>query len=189
MASVTEEENIIFKKKHLTVKKLGDCQYRCEFCIENNHIYIEKLVNFFLIEIAYELNKDIFDDYKMQKSSDRTATAFFLFRHFFADIGLKQTYIIASLFQKTDKAHAKFIASTDIDSAPDGIHIPLGAEKLLFHDVVLEYDIVNPHTVNFCLYFDINYKKDIPAFVEKFAVSVFSKMLLRIKQFIENYKL
>ena len=91
------ESKIIFTKNDINIEK-KDNNYHLLVSLANPNIYIPKLIDFSLLDIFYALNKDIFDDYKMTIHNDNKATIYFLFKHYYADLGITQKYVYLNVF-------------------------------------------------------------------------------------------
>ena len=86
------EPEIIYNKNNITIKKCETNTYQLLFSLENRNIYLEKIINFTLLDVIYALNRYIFDDYKVTIHNESEASVCFLFKHFLRDLGLPQKY-------------------------------------------------------------------------------------------------
>jgi hypothetical protein len=178
------ESKIIFTKNDINIEK-KDNNYHLLVSLANPNIYIPKLIDFSLLDIFYALNKDIFDDYKMTIHNDNKATIYFLFKHYYADLGITQKYVYLNVFIEKNQTDIQFKCST-IDSHKP-YNLPKGVELLLFNNIDVNCNIITQHNVELSSIMILNSKFIIPEFLEKFSMTMFSKIILRIKQFIENY--
>jgi hypothetical protein len=59
MEKSTEEELVeLFNKENCTFKRYGLNKYLLEYFMENKNIYMEKIIDFSLIQLIYNLNHD-----------------------------------------------------------------------------------------------------------------------------------
>ena len=176
----------IYNKNGIIIKKRETNNYQLAFSLENQNIYLEKIINFTLLDVFYELNKDIFDDYKLIIHNDNNASAYFLFKHFMRDLGLPQKYVYINIVLESSKNLIQFKAQTIQNEIPENLQT--GVELLEVTDVTVDCLLETQHKMNYSSILTMYSKIEILDFLEKFAASVFSKIFLRIKQFIENYK-
>ena len=99
------EQNVIMDKKDYRMTKINKNTYVFEYSIENNQVLLEKIITLDFIEMIHEINKeDIFEDFYIEKHSDKSATVFILFKHFLSDFGLPQKYAhLDVIFEQHDK--------------------------------------------------------------------------------------
>ena len=64
--------------------------FNLQYRIINKQMYLDKLINFQFLNIIYELNKSLFDDFKIQIISQHQATIYILFKWLFKDFDIKQ---------------------------------------------------------------------------------------------------
>jgi hypothetical protein len=99
-----ENNPIIFNKNGFKIFKQERNSYLVTFDIENPHIYIKKLVNFKFLDIVFEVNKDIIDNYSVditEEYENKTeVNVVITLKHLFADLGLPQKYINTNVVMK-----------------------------------------------------------------------------------------
>jgi hypothetical protein len=61
-------------------------------------------------------------------------------------------------------------------------------DLLLLNDISVNFSIKNANNVDFSASIELQSKNEVLEFVEQFSIKILSKMFLRIKQLIENYK-
>jgi hypothetical protein len=185
---MNSEVKTVFEKNNIIIKKQGINKYFLFFSLENQNIYIPQIINLSIIDAFCFLNKDIIHDYKLTIHDELNGNVFILFKHFFPDFGLQQLYIYLNIsIQKNDKT-LKIISQQISDNIPN--NLPANAELLLLDDINIDCVIENQHKLHFSNSLIMNNTKiEIPDFFEKFGLNILSKIIIRIKQFIEKYKL
>jgi hypothetical protein len=64
------DSEILFEKDGLRFLKIKKNFYNLLFSMENNNIILEKIIDFNLVNIIYELNKDIYEKMNLTKIND-----------------------------------------------------------------------------------------------------------------------
>lgn len=180
------DSDTIYDKNGIIIKKQAKNNYHLYFSLENSNIYLEKIINFTMLDVFYALNRDIFDNYKLIIYNENNATVYFLFKHFLRDLGLPQKYVYINIVLENNNNLIQFKAQTIQNKIPE--NLPSDVELLEINDIVVDCLLETPHKMNYSSILTMYSKIEILDFLEKFATSVFSKIFLRIKQFIENYK-
>lgn len=182
---MTDSETI-YDKNGIIIKKQETNNYQLFFSLENQNIYLEKIINFTLLDVFYALNRDIFDDYKLTIHNNNNASVYFLFKHFMRDLGLPHKYIYINIVLEKSEKLIQFKAQTINNTTPD--NLPSDLELLEMNDIIVDCVLETPHKMNYSSTLKLYSKIEILDFLEKFSMNVLSKIFLRIKQFIENYK-
>ena len=179
---------IIIEKQDCTFARLKKNEYRITFTIQNNFIHLPSIINFDLVKLLYELNKDIFSSVTLEKINENEAITTLLMKHFFVDLGLPQKYAYFHIEKKEEfeeeKYNINFYSKTIFAEKPE--IIPDEADLLAFKDMNLLIEIENSHKVNIVSSILLYENQDIPFFVEKFIGQIIYKIFNRLKQFIEN---
>jgi len=180
------ELEIIYNKDNIIIKKSKINTYHLLFSLQNPNMYLGKIVNFKLLDALYALNGDIFDDYKLNIHNENEATVYFLFKHFLRDLGLPQKYTYINLGLEKNNNFIQFKAETIQNTIPE--KLPENVELLVINNINIDCVLENQHKLSFQSMITIHSKIALADFLEKFALKIFSRIFLRIKQFIENYK-
>jgi hypothetical protein len=186
MEKSTEEELVeLFNKENCTFKRYGLNKYLLEYDMENKNIYIEKIIDFSLIQLIYTLNPDIYEHIEFNKINDNEAVAILLMKHFFEDIGFPQRYSFMNIKKIVEKNKILFKAQTIINKQKPA-QIPAEAEVLYIDDLTCVCDLITAHKVK--ISFDINFNSGfhIPLFAEKMIGVIIHKIFKRLKLFIEK---
>lgn len=180
-----EELIELFNKENFVFKRYGVNKYLLEFDIENKNIYMEKIIDFSLIELIYKLNPDIYLHIDFNKINENEVVAILLMKHFFEDVGLPQRYSFMNIKKTIEKNRILFKAQTIIQNEKPE-KIPIEAEILNIDNLTCICDLITPHKVK--ISFDINFNSGfaIPLFAEKLVGVIIHKIFKRLKQFIEK---
>jgi hypothetical protein len=181
-------EQIILNKKNLKVIKNKKNEYSILYNIKNSNIYLQKIINFNLIQLICEINKEIFDEYKVEIINENEARIYILMKHYFKEVGLPLRYSYLNIkLIKTDNA-VEYQFTTIYNEMPNNVKIPENASLLPMNNMEVICIILDNHNIK--LRHNIYYSEHfiIPDFLEKFSLTLFSKMFIRTKQFIENIK-
>jgi hypothetical protein len=182
-----EKEELIelFNKENFIFKRYGVNKYLLEFDIENKNIYMEKIIDFSLIELIYKLNPDIYLHIDFNKINENEVVAILLMKHFFEDVGLPQRYSYMNIKKTIEQNRILFKAQTIIQNEKPQ-KIPIEAEILNIDNLTCICDLITPHKVK--ISFDINFNSGfaIPLFAEKMVGVIIHKIFKRLKLFIEK---
>jgi hypothetical protein len=180
---------VIIKKKNLQVIKNKTNDYSILYNIKNPNIYLPQIINFSFIKLIYQLNQEVFEDCHIEEISDTESKVYILVKHYFKELGLpkRYTYLNAKIIKTQTDILFKFATIYD-ELPPNSVNMPQDATLLPMDNMDVSYHIINQHNV--VARHDIHFaaKFDIPEFVEKFSLTLFSKMFIRTKQFIDNIK-
>lgn len=185
MNNESNNERVIMEKKDYKMTKISKNSFLFEYDIENKTVFLEKIITLDFITIIHEINKaDIFEDFYLEKHSDKSATVFILFKHFFDDFGIPQKY--AHLDVKLENTTNQIIFTTTTNNNLPKRNLKPSVELLQISHVTTTCNFINPHKVNIKTTANFHNTTDFPEFVEKMATTIIGKIFLRSKQFIEK---
>lgn len=195
-----EKEEILFEKNTIRISKTVNEEYHMQCEIENKNLILEKIIDFEMMKLVYDLNKDIYEKTELYKISDSEADIFFIMKDLFPDLGIPQRFAYLKvkkqvekdpLTQKTSKIvfQSQFILDENGEfKRPE--HVAQNIFPLPIERMDIECIFFNEHKMYFSNKIKINQKKmKIPAFLEKMTSQIIYKVFLRLKQFIDNYTL
>lgn len=176
-------ETELFNKEGFSFTKSGKNNYHFTFNVTNENIYIEKILDFHLLKVIYDLNPDIYEKSQVNIINETEAEITLLLKHFFKDIGLPQRYSFVHM-TKTVEHNLISFSGKSILTKPD--NIPCDVQLLPINNVTSAFQILSPHTamITFHIIFE-NYLV-VPTFAEKIIGLLLFKLFKRTKQFIEN---
>ena len=175
----------IYIKNDFVITRQERNKYYVNFSMQNNKTYLDSIINFNIMTILYEMNKDIFDDYKVQIINEEEADVYFLIKHFFSDLGLPQKYFHMHVKKVIDK-ESNVISFACENSTIDHLVIPNKGDIANIDNIFINCHFTSKHNVFINYKMFINPEVEIPAFMEKIMGIVASKIFLKTKQFIEN---
>ena len=178
------EQKIILQKDGLTFKKEARNHYTLHHFLENENIIMEKIIDFSLIKLVYDLNPDVYMKSSVNKLNENQATIFCLLNHFFEDFGLPQRYSHVHCVKKKEGNIISFKNQTIYDKT--SLDLPEEAEIMPLRELDASFTIINDHKIeaNCEVKFDPNLT--IPIFAEKMIGVILLKVFKRLKQFIEK---
>lgn len=181
------DQEVLFDKNGLKLIKPAKNNYNLQFTLENNNIILSKIIDFSLIKLIYDLNKDVYEKVNIEKINENEANIFFLMKHFFEDLGLPQKF--SFFYIKKIETNNKIIFNSKTITTYRPIDIPDEAEVLNIDNFTTICEIINPHKIlfNFNIFFSENV--NIPNFAEKFIGQIINKIFNSLKQFIENVRM
>ena len=183
------ERKIILEKDNFIFVRVRKNEYEINFTIQNNFIHLPSIINFDLLKLLYELNKDIFSSVTLEKINENSAITTLLMKHFFVDLGLSQKYAYFHIEKKeTNKEKEKYniIFNSKTIFAEKPKIIPDEASLVPFHDINISAEVETSHKVNIFCSILLQENQDIPFFIEKFMSQIMYKIFNRLKQFIEK---
>lgn len=183
------EDIVLFKKEGFVFRKLGDHHYSLNFSMQNNNIILHKIINFDLVNLIYELNKDVYVSHNLEKQTENTATITFLIKHLFEDLGLPQRYSYINVVRKEcpEKNQILFFNTSIKTERPP--NIPETAQLLAMDLLTITCTSITQHQVLFNVDVKIDKEVNIPTVSEKIMGIIFYKIFNRLKEFIENVRI
>jgi hypothetical protein len=136
----------IIEKKDINMERIDKNKYILNFAIENKKIYIKNIINFNIMKILYEVNKDILEDFKMNLHDDKNGECYFLLKHFFSDLGLPQKYIHLDI-KKIDDPENNTILFVCKNNITNTLNIPKTGEQLDYEAMFFKCKLINDHCV------------------------------------------
>jgi len=173
------------------MKKINTGEYNIQFYLENNNIQLDKIIDFHLLKLLYELNQDIYETVDLKIFNENQATLLAINKHLFQDLGISQKYSHLKI-SKTIVGTGKIIFDLQTLKTNPSEHsmshlIPEKAEQLPIEQFIIACNVINQHKIEFGINFKIDIDMiELPDFVENALCKIFIKMFKRVKQFIEN---
>jgi hypothetical protein len=191
MENQNNSSKVIKEKNGMKLIRNSDNTFNFSCTIENNNIYLDKIINFELIKIIFDINDDIYEKVVMNKIDENNVEFIFVMKHFFAEIGLPQRYYHFIMNKKIDNNTNKIIFTSNPINNIKPDFISKYIEFLPIHKMDFECDFTtsqrNKMLFNAFIVFDK--KLNIPEYVEKIVGLIVNKIFIRVKQFIEMYRI
>lgn len=181
----TDAFEMIHNKDGTAIFKLADGCFRIGFSIVNKNTMLNSILNFDLMKLVHDLNKDICEKMELQKLDDSYAIMTLLIKNFFEDLGIPQKFSCLQIHKQVfNEQETEFIFSTFTNYKPSWL--PSDLELAYIDKMTLRCFCENPHQVNFDCMIKFPNNQNLPAFVQKMSVMIVHKIINRLKQFIEN---
>jgi hypothetical protein len=181
-----DQFEILFEKDGLKFTRVQKNNYQLEFTMENNNIYLSEIIDFNLIQLLYDLNKDIYEYVNLTKINDNEANILLVMTHFFDDIGLSQKYSYLNMKKINEPNKIIFKSESILSETPN--HVPENAELMKIVESTNTCKIITNHKINFITDIKFEPNTNVPNFVEKLIGMILNKIFKRLKLFIENIK-
>ena len=178
------EPKTILQKDGLSFKKEAKNHYTLHHFLENDNIIMEKIIDFSLIKLVYDLNPDVYHTSSVTKLDDNQAIIFFLLKHFFEDFGLPQRYSYVHCIKNREGNAISFTNKTIYDTK--SLDIPEDAEIMPLQELNATFTIINDHKIEAICDVKFDKKLTIPVFAEKMIGVILLKVFKRLKLFIEK---
>jgi hypothetical protein len=183
---------LLLDKEGLKFTKIKENNYKIDFMIENNHIILEKVIDFHLIKLVYDLNKDIYENVQLVQLNEHEVIVTAIMKHLFEDIGLPQKCSHIHMTKKTELNKIIFHSKTIYNNIPENVSKEIQLKNLELSEIdnmETICQILTPHQIHFTFQILLNKNTIIPPFVEKMITTIVTKIFKRVKQFIENVRL
>ena len=191
-------EKVFFEKDSIRISKTPEDEYHMQCMIENNQLLLEKIMNFDLLKLIYDLNVDVYEKTELHKINESEANILFIMKNLFPDLGMPQRFAYLKVrrsverdpfFQKTKKIvfQSEFILD-EKGLMVKPAHLSKDVYPLPIEKLETECLFLSDHKMHISNKIKINSGKfNIPAFIEKILSKIIYKVFSRVKQFIENF--
>ena len=180
-----EESSILYEKNGTKIIKMENGNYNLFFSIENKKICLSSVINFDLIKLIYDLNKDICEKVNLEKHDENNAVITVLIKNLFGDLGLPQKYSCLYILKSCQNNTIIFDLTTKSNERPYWINKDI--ELANIKSIKLICDLSgSQHKVDFKCVIDFQEDTEAPVFIQKVSVMIINKIINRLKQFIEN---
>lgn len=182
---------IISEKNGMKLIRSPDNIFNFVCTIENKNIYLDKIINFELVKLIFEINNDIYEKVIMNKIDENNAEFIFIMKHFFADIGLPQRYYHFILTKNFNQKENKITFKSEIinDKKPEFISEDIEFLPINKMDFECQFTSLLRDKMLFNAFIVFDKNLSIPEYVEKVVGLIVNKIFIRVKQFIEMYRI
>ena len=161
--------------------------FNLQYRIINKQMYLDKLINFQFLNIIYELNKSLFDDFKIQIINEDQATIYILFKWLFKEFDMNQCAVVLNINRTILKEQICFECTSVNTINPDLLStIPKHVQILQVNNLTMCVDISNRHNVHVDNTIIFQKKPKTIPHIQKMSTQIISKMIMNTKQFIEK---
>lgn len=182
---------IISEKNGMKLIRSPDNIFNFVCTIENKNIYLDRIINFELVKLIFEINNDIYEKVIMNKIDENNAEFIFIMKHFFADIGLPQRYYHFILTKNFSQHENKISFKSEIinNQKPEFISKDIEFLPINKMDFECQFTSLQRDKMLFNAYIVFDKNLSIPEYVEKVVGLIVNKIFIRVKQFIEMYRI
>ena len=177
-------ENVLYSKDGLLFTKVKKNTYNLTCAIENKRIILSKIIDFNLIKLIYDLNKDIYEKVHMENKNNNEVNATLLMKNMFEDIGMSQKFAYIHIQREIKDSKIIFVSKSIKNTRPE--NVPDDSELMDIENMTIVCDTLDNHKVLFLFHISFDLDLDIPSFVEKIVGVIIGKIFKRVKLFIEN---
>lgn len=177
-------ENVLYSKDGLLFTKIKKNTYNLTCSIENNRIILSKIIDFNLIKLIYDLNKDIYEKVNMENINENEVNATLLMKNMFEDIGMSQKFVYIHIQKEIKDGKIIFISKSIKNKRPE--FVPDDSELMEIDNMTIVCESINNHKIHFSFHISFDLDLNIPNFVEKIVGVIVGKIFKRVKLFIEN---
>ena len=85
-------EKVFFEKENIRMSKTPEDEYHIQCIIENNKLFLEKIIDFDLLKLIYDLNVDVYEKTELHKINESEANILFIMKNLFPDLGMPQRF-------------------------------------------------------------------------------------------------
>ena len=164
--------------------------FNLQYRIINKQMYLDKLLNFQFLNIIYELNKSLFDDFKIQIISEDKSTIYILFKWLFKDFDIKQCAVVLNINRTALKENQICFECTSVSTSVSDANlfytIPEHVKILNVDNLTICFDISDKHNIHVDNTIILQKKPNILPYIQKMIAQIMSKMIINTKQFIEK---
>jgi hypothetical protein len=153
--------------------------------LSNSRYNLKQVININLFQLMYELNKDIIESIQIikQESNKNNVNILLRFNDLAKDLGIKKKFMFSNInyverekdniciFQGKDLTYTHNLENYDKINAPHS-------------NLTIKFD--NEHSALLTYNFEISINDKLPIYMETFPGLLIKKIMLRVKEFIEN---
>ena len=165
----------------------NDNSFNLQYRIINKQMYLDKLINFQFLNIIHELNKSLFDDFKIIINNEDQSTIYILFKWLFKDFDIKQCAVVLNIKRSAlKKEQICFECSNAININDNSFNIPSNVQIIQVDNLTICFDISDKHNIHVDNTIIFQKKPNILPYIQKMTAQIISKMIMNTKQFIEK---
>lgn len=176
---------VLFNKKKVELTKLKKNIYRLESFVENKNIYLEKIINFELIQLFYKVNISFFEIVEFEIINDDEAILFVLMKPLLKELGIQPRYVNLKITKKIENSKV-FFNCVSCDNFINNTHKYDNAIRSPLLAVNITCNLINPHLLNIVetLTFDESYNSFsiMESVLSKFLKIIFKQTMTTIER-------
>lgn len=105
-----ETEKVFIKNPNLFISRIKKNHYKIDITVENKNLFMEKILNFNLIKLIFEINKSNFEECRLEDNENgKEANIYLLVKPLFKELGFFQRYISLHLTKFEENGTMQFL--------------------------------------------------------------------------------
>ena len=181
------EEKVILEKEGIRMVKTNSQKFQLSFSLQNQkNLSLPSILYFDLIQLIQEHNDSFYEKIEMKRVNEQEATLCLLLKPFFSHLGLSQKYLFLQIKRQPLNQCIKFHFDIKQNEKPESI--PEEAELLPIDKILVVCEIIHERQINFSCSVLLSKNHQIPVYMEKMVAIILYKIINRLKQFIDNYR-
>lgn len=181
-----EIEKTFIKKQNLFISRVKPKQYKIDMTVENHQLFMEKLLNFNLVKLIFEINKTNFDECHLEENENgKEADIYLLIKPLFKDLGFFQRYISLHLTRYEDNGSVKFsgVAFPEYGETHNKCKNAIPAP---IKEINISSFLYNPHKMTLNIQIILEDTFEMSTIFEKIFITILKKHNLQFIEFIEK---
>jgi hypothetical protein len=183
-----EKEKVFIQKPKLFISRIKKNHYNVIMTVENPNIFMEKILNFNLIKVIFEVNKNYFESCLLEENENGTeGNLYLLVKPLFKELGVYQRYISLHVTKHENKNNGT------IDFV--GVSFPeYGEKKNLckkammapIKEMPISSQIYNAHKMSLTIQIILEDDFEIPSLLEKIFINLLKDSYSKTIDFLEK---
>lgn len=103
-----QNQKIIIQKPNFLITRNKTNHYQIDFTVENKNIYVSNILNFNLIKLIYEVNKNMFEVIQLDMINENEAKLYLLMKPIMKELGVLQRFTALNISMYTDNKYVYF---------------------------------------------------------------------------------
>jgi len=188
MEKEKEKEKIFVNKPKLIISRIKKNHYNIFMTVENRNIFMEKILNFNLIKVIFEVNKNYFESCLLEENENGTeGDLYLLVKPLFKELGVFQRYISLHVTKHENKQNGT------IDFV--GVSFPEYGKKnnqckkammAPIKEMPISSQIYNAHKMSLTIQIILEDDFEIPTLLEKIFINLLKDSYLKTIDFLEK---
>ena len=181
-----EIEKTFIKKQNLFISRIKRNHYKIDMTLENHQLLMEKILNFNLVKLIFEINKSNFDVSHLEENENgKEADMYLLIKPLFKDLGFFQRYISLHLTQYEDNGSIQFsgVAFPEYGETHNKCKNAIATPIKEMH---ISSFLYNPHKMTLNVQFILEDTFEMSSLFENIFITLLKKHNLQFIKFIEK---
>ena len=176
---ICNKDNIILRRN----EELNT--FSLSFGIKNDKIQLRKIINLKLYTLLYELNKDIIEKVEILSETETECAILLIFKQFGAELGISQKYMCLHTVMERSEGSI-IMRSETVTSGRDDLKDISNCEEIISPYTNLFVTMKSETEATIDYIFNMEMDDELPIYMENMIGILMKKILLRVKEFIEN---